>query len=211
MLTCYALSGFCVAYGAFNFYDNILAPQHTGLWWAIPVSIGGISLMAIALGVRVAMSARRLVKTITAVPVAGNSPVHLRLEARTLLGGMLGRGAVVEVPLHRARLSRRVAGEVERKPLHASAGDFEARREEEERRRKAREYELAHLWSAPFRHFAAAGGRVVGALQRLVWRDGFVQVVVDGGQVWRVDAKAGWALDEGVALDRLIGPKGNAR
>jgi len=211
MLTCYALSGFCIAYGVVNFYDQIIVPRSTGLWWAIPVSIGGVSLLTAALGVRVGMSARRLVKSVTAIPTTKeNGGVLLRLEARTLLP-IFGRGQVVDVPLMNARLSRKIAPEQDRKPAHATMQGFAVRREEEQRRKKEREYELNHLWSAPFRHFASASGRVVSSLQRMVWREGFVQIIVDGGQVWRVDAKSGWALDGGVALDRLIGPLGGRR
>lgn len=206
MLTCYALSGFCIAYGAINFYQQIIAPRDTGLWWAIPVSIGGVSLLTAALGVRVALSARRLVKSVTAVPRADGGVV-LRLEARTLLA-VLGKGQVVEVPVSRARLSRRVAAEQARKPAHATEGGFAARREAERKREREREYEMAHLWSAPFRHFASGARKAVASLQRLVLREGFVQILVDKRQVWRLDAKNGWAMDEGVALDRLIGPVG---
>lgn len=212
MLTCYALSGFCIAYGAYNFYDQIIAPQRpdSGLWWPIPVSIGGVSLLTAALGVRVAISARRLVKSATAVPVSGGGVV-LRLEARTLLPVITGKGQVVEVPLARARMSRRVSPEQAHKPAHSTPQGFAARREEELRKKKAREYELNHLLSAPFRHFGSACGRVVTSLQRMVWSEGFVQIVVDKKQVWRLDAKSGWALDDGVALDRLIGPLGGRK
>lgn len=76
-------------------------------------------------------------------------------------------------------------------------------RAEEERKAKARQYELDHIMTAPFRHFARGMKTALGGMARALTRDGFAKIRLGKAEL-KLDVKGGWFLDEGKALDRLI-------
>ncbi|OAA58560.1 hypothetical protein SPI_06633 [Niveomyces insectorum RCEF 264] len=78
-----------------------------------------------------------------------------------------------------------------------------ARRADEERREKAREYEMTHLMTAPFRHAWMGAGVAWRGIRRAFSREGFARVEVDG-RYYKLDVTGGWALENGRALDRLV-------
>ncbi|CAK7230139.1 hypothetical protein SCUCBS95973_007471 [Sporothrix curviconia] len=74
---------------------------------------------------------------------------------------------------------------------------------EQERIAKAREYEMDHLMTAPFRHAGQGAQSFWHQIQRAFSREGFVPVLVNGDRQ-KLDVTGGWALENGRALDRLV-------
>lgn len=223
-ITCYGVSGFCMAYGVWHFYDALLTP-HPGLWWVIPYFMGGVCIFTIGAGVYVAAGVRRLVKSVTAVPVtngsSGGRDLMIRLEARSMLPWVTGK--VVEVSPEQLTLASRVAlaNETAETSLTSRRLDsHRARAEAELQRKKEREYELDHIMTKPFRDIGRGLNGFLSSVGRILLREGFVKMFVNGKQVWRMDAQFGWAMDNGtgklhlsmrntcliprLALDRLL-------
>ena len=105
-VTCYTTAGFLFAYSFYHFQDAVLTP-HPGLWWVIPYLMGGVCISLVGAGVYVATGTRRLVKSITAVPLRagseGGPTLLVRLEARRILPW--GSGTVVELKPERLSLA----------------------------------------------------------------------------------------------------------
>lgn len=198
-VTCYGISGFCMLYGVWHFYDALLTP-HPGLWWVIPYFMGGVCIFTIGAGVYVAAGVRRLVKSVTAVPItnAGGRDLLIRLEARSMLPWVSGK--VVEVSPEQLTLASRVAVANESAENSLASKRFDSHRtraEAELLRKKEREYELDHIMTKPFRDIGRGLNGFLSSVGRILLREGFVKMFVNGKQVWRMDAQFGWAMDNG--------------
>lgn len=77
------------------------------------------------------------------------------------------------------------------------------RRAEEARRKAARQYELDHIMTAPFRDGARAAGTVMAGIRRGITGEGFAPLIVNGVK-YKLDITSAYALDEGRALDRVV-------
>ncbi|ERT01534.1 hypothetical protein HMPREF1624_02785 [Sporothrix schenckii ATCC 58251] len=84
-----------------------------------------------------------------------------------------------------------------------SAERVKAHAAETERQAKAREYEMNHLMTAPFRHAAQGANTGWKQVRRVFSREGFIKVIVNGDRQ-KMDVMGGWALENGRALDRLV-------
>jgi len=207
IIACYGLSAFCVSYGLWNFFDICLRP-HPGLWVVIPVFMGGVCVIMIGLGGYVGLSASRLLKSVTAVPVKGvgagqGSDLILRFEPRRMLDVFPSK--VMECSPKDLRLAKRISILKDIDPtIRGPQAQAKARRDMEAERSKEKAYEMAHLWSAPFRHFTRGVRKAIDTFSRVVSRDGFVRIYIKG-KPWGVDAKTGWMLDEGQGMCILKG------
>jgi hypothetical protein len=74
---------------------------------------------------------------------------------------------------------------------------------EEEKKKAERQYELDHIMTAPFRHAGRGMKTAIQGMTRALTKDGFANVSVGKGK-YKIDAKSGWFLDDGRALDRLV-------
>ncbi|EPE03489.1 hypothetical protein F503_06662 [Ophiostoma piceae UAMH 11346] len=80
-----------------------------------------------------------------------------------------------------------------------------SRRAEEERKRTAREYEMNHLMTAPFRHAGQGASTAWKHVMRAFSHEGFMRATEQTtGKRHKIDITGGWALDNGRALDRLV-------
>lgn len=221
-VACYGLGSFCIIYGAYNFYDAFLVP-HPGLWLPIPYFMGGVCIFVFGAGIWVTLSARRLVRSIHALPLkaATRSPVPTTRAAtqdlaRSLLVRIdlpptipfLSRAQSIDVRPDQLRLVQGI--QLVRNPDLEAAGGIANKRidalEQADRRQADRAKELESL-SNPFTHLPKQIGRgftwLAGSMRRIVSREGFVKILIDG-KTWRLDVRDGWVLDEGVALERLL-------
>jgi len=228
IIVCYGLSAFCVSYGLWNLFD-VCWRSHPGLWVkdnniyyhdlkpqylllftnvcafqvVIPVFMGGVCVIMIGLGGYVGLSASRLLKSVTAVPVKGvgagqGSDLILRFESRRILAVFPSK--VMEYSPKDLRLAKRISTPKDIDPtIRGPQAQAKARRDMEAERSKEKAYEMAHLWSAPFRHFARGVRKAIDTFSRVVSREGFVKIYIKG-KSWGIDAKTGWMLDEGQGM-----------
>lgn len=183
--------------------------------------MAGVSVFMIGTGTWIGLGARRLVGSLNAVPVraardsigratrvAEDTGLMVRLESKPILPFLPMR--TIDVPISDLRLGTRVAPVAAGLTTYNSALQAPGQRQlpaRETRRaaelRAAKENEEQTLFSVltgPFRTVMRAGTQGIG---RVVARDGFVSLYVQG-KMWRIDAREGWLLDEGAALDRLV-------
>lgn len=182
--------------------------------------MAGVAVFMVGAGVWVGLGARRLVGSLTAIPVTGGG-LRVRMEGRRILPFLSPK--ILEADVNTVSLTAPTApiaaglpfastpgsasafynditGEPQpRRPLNAAA----MKRVQEAQRLRDREKEtLFQTITGPPRRLLGAGFRGIG---RVVAREGFVGVRVGkAGGVWRVDARDGWLVDGGVGVDRLL-------
>ncbi len=224
----------CLGYTAYNSYAVCLYPPAGLMWWVRP-AYAAVCFLVGGLGAWYVFSTARIVRAVRAVspahvlaaagPIvnttaaAASTPLLLELELGRVLPLVPARKLYVAprdlvLPFRLATVPA-LGG----KHAVAAALDAGAPRDaremalallaDEERRRKAREYELNHILTAPFRHWWWLMGVAWRGIKRAFTRDGFATVEAKG-QRYRMDITGGWALDNGRALDRLVslGPTG---
>jgi hypothetical protein len=216
---------FCISYVGVQYYTIFInTPQ--GLAWWVPHGYAVICGFMATIGFYWMRWPSRIVRAISAVPplstpsagskaagsAAAGGPPSLQLEVATkrwvpFLPLKKTRYALedVHVPAKVASLVYAASGKagLERlspreQLLHAKA--------EEERKAKARQYELDHIMTAPFRHFGRGMKAAFGGMARALTREGFAKIRMKKAEL-KLDVKGGWFLDEGKALDRLIHAK----
>lgn len=225
-LICLGVGALSTTYGIWHLYDAYFVP-HPGLWWLIPHLMAGVSVFMIGVGVWIGLGARRLVGSLTAVPThlagAQTQQLVLRMQTRRALPFLAPK--MLDAPLsdvHLNALVAPIAAGVEMAPSGASSfykdvsgsvgpGGLQRRRplppgtlRRVQQAQQARERENETLWrtiTGPPRKLLGAVWRGVG---RVAAREGFATVRF-AGKNWKLDARDGWLLDEGVALDRLLG------
>lgn len=210
---------FCISYVAVQYY-TIFINTPPGLAWWVPHGYAVICGFMATIGFYWLRWPSRIVRAISAVPakVAGSSSSSsgpaplLQLEVATRrwlpflpLSRTRYQLEEVHVPARVASMVYAASGKagLERlspreQLLHAKA--------EEERKAKARQYELDHIMTAPFRHFGRGMKAAFGGMARALTRDGFAKIRLKKAEL-KLDVKGGWFLDEGKALDRLIHAK----
>jgi len=205
---------FCISYVAVQYY-TIFVNTPPGLAWWVPHGYAIICGFMATIGFYWMRWPSRIVRAISAVPVPAGSgsggPAQLQLEVAT-------RRWVPFLPLKKKRYAleevhvpAKVASLVYAASGKAAAGlDKLSPRErllraraEEERKAKARQYELDHIMTAPFRHFGRGMKAAFSGMARALTREGFAKIRLKKAEL-KLDVKGGWFLDEGKALDRLI-------
>jgi hypothetical protein len=83
---------------------------------------------------------------------------------------------------------------------------LEARRRAKQDAEERRRYELAHLYSAPFRHAGRGLRSFWYGTKRFLEGGGFGTLTVKG-QRFKLDVVDGWHLDDGRVLEKLVGVK----
>ncbi|OIW33453.1 hypothetical protein CONLIGDRAFT_628349 [Coniochaeta ligniaria NRRL 30616] len=207
---------FCLSYVAVQYYTIFLnTPQ--GLAWWVPHGYAVICGFMAVIGFYWMRWPSRIVRSLSAVPIApakgGNgSPAGLQLEIATKrwvpflpLKKTRYNLEEVHVPAPVASLVYAASGKAGLERL-SPAEQLRLARIEEERKAKARQYEIDHIMTAPFRHFARGVKAAVRGMARALTREGFAKIRVKKSEL-KLDVKGGWFLDEGKALDRLIHAK----
>lgn len=85
------------------------------------------------------------------------------------------------------------------------AASPEALRERQKYQEKMRKLKGGSIFTLPFRQLRFLCWLGFRAVRRVFSAAGFLRLQVDGFNVqWKLDMTAGWALDEGRALDRVV-------
>jgi hypothetical protein len=149
----------------------------------------------------------RIIRSITALPASDFRGLKLEIRTRKVIPFLSWKKTVV-MP-HEVTVPDRVQrliGAATRRPGTEKLSPKEQlllKAYEEEKKKAARQYELDHIMTAPFRHAGRAIGTAARGMMRALTRDGFANVSV-GKAKYKMDVKSGWFLEEGKALDRLV-------
>ncbi|MBE3050081.1 hypothetical protein IMZ48_47790 [Candidatus Bathyarchaeota archaeon] len=192
---------FSFAYGGYtmSFY---FSPPPGLAWWVGPsYSIIGIAFATV--GTVFLLRTSGIVKTVRALPEmkggAGMTP-RLNLEVTVKSTLPFVKPAVLVVPCGDVALKSRIVAPMEfMSPLEK----VERKKEEAVAKENKRKYEMAHLFTAPFRHAGRGARSAIRGTTQLFTGGGFGSLNVDG-KSYRLDVTNAWMLDEGRALDRLV-------
>lgn len=192
---------FCFAYGGYTLTFYLTPPE--GLAWWVGPSYSVIALVFAGVGTVFLLRTSGIVKTVRALPrsatQAGAAPrVDMEVTVKSTLP--LVRPRVVVAPVADVALKSRIVAPAEfMTPLEK----VERKKEEARAKEATRRYEMAHLFSAPFRHAWRGAKSAVGGVRQLFTGSGFGTLKVDGKE-YRLDITNAWMLEEGRALDRLV-------
>ncbi|KAI9849598.1 MAG: hypothetical protein M1837_002723 [Sclerophora amabilis] len=204
ILGSYTFGGFCISYAGVNLYTHYLFPPEDLPVW-VPIAFGGVCFFMACFGTWLILGPSRIIRSLSAVPKtrASESPsLNIQIELLPVLP-FFTRPRYQTLPPASVTLSNRLFNPLQSQ--HARAAAHSSRKEAVRAQEAEMMYERDHIMSAPFRHFSQACFRMVTALRRVWTKEGFTKMRVQGRTaVWRLDGNAGWMLDEGRAVDRLI-------
>ncbi|KAK1756178.1 hypothetical protein QBC47DRAFT_379315 [Echria macrotheca] len=220
-----AASTFCISYTVYHYWSIYLHPLPNQVWWA-PHAFGVICLFMTGMGGYFLMGTARIIRSLDAVSVSKmpaslaktaatrNSPIYLEIQTQRIVPFMPRKRVSIwpdqlRLPFRMAdAVAARETGLAGAKPL-SPREQLAAMKAAEEARKREREYNLQHIWTAPFRDGKKAFGIMWRGTARAFSREGFAKVEVDGVN-YKLDTTGGWALDHGRALDRVVGAKAGA-
>lgn len=190
---------FCFSYAGYTitFYTN---PPAGLAWWVGPAYCA-ISVAFALVGTAFLLRTNGIVKSIRAIPAEPASQlarVNLEVAVKSTLP--LVKPRLMVVPVADVALKSRIVAPAE---FLTRTEEAERKREEARRKEEKRKYEMAHLFSAPFRHAARGARSAFRGAAQLFTGTGFGTLKV-GGSTYRLDVTNAWMLDEGKALDRLV-------
>ncbi|KAI4161394.1 MAG: hypothetical protein L6R39_000066 [Caloplaca ligustica] len=163
----------------------------------------GVCGLAIAMSAFFIMRPYRIIETINTLPVTskkGTRTLHLQLVSSPLFPGI--RPRTVSVPADYVVLSAPLASE---KSGGVPLRLLELRHKRAEKARNLREGSLISL---PLRQLRFHLGNAWQALKGAFTNSAFIYLRAKGHYAsWKVAEEAGWALDEGRALDRIVRSK----
>ncbi|KAK1827259.1 hypothetical protein QBC39DRAFT_420789 [Podospora conica] len=216
----YGAAIFCISYTVYQYWETYTHPPSEGLAWWVPNAFFIICMFTASLGTYFAMGTLRIVRTIEAIPTA----------AEALPRALLGRPAAQRPPIYilvhtqrmipflptkkvaywpdEVRLPFRMTEAMARaRPVPVSARDrLLAKQAEREANEKRAQYDREHLMTVPFRDGKRAAGSVWGQIQRSFSREGFATIELRSWK-YKIDVTGGWALEDGRAMDRVLGVK----
>lgn len=212
MLACYGAAFCFIVHGGYALF--IYEEQREGLstWTNYAFAVGAVFMGGCA-GYLI-LGPSMMIKSISAIP---------RNVTRTL-GTPATSGSIPELQLE-VELRRMVpffsAKKIYIKPqelvLPMPLGPTPAQRvspaviramtaEKKLRRQQELEYERTHLMTSPFRQMSKGFFSLFQNTRRAFMREGFLKAQVKQ-KTYKLDITGGWALDDGKALDRLVGVK----
>jgi len=211
MVACYTGSTFCFSYAIVNFWSNSISTNEGLATW-VPTAFAGISIFMAAFGTWLILGPARLIKTITAIPknanaistAMGKAPtpeLQIEVELRKMFPLPFFPARKLYVKPEEIILPFPIAPPPAKNLTPADLRQI--RLEEEEEKRKYREYDNNHIMTRPFRYASQEFFLLFKAIGRTWHREGFVKVGVKGSN-YKMDVTGGWALDGGRALDRLV-------
>ncbi|KAL2111935.1 hypothetical protein VUR80DRAFT_9047 [Thermomyces stellatus] len=195
----WSTSLFCFSYAGYTltFYLN---PPPGLAWWVGP-SYSVIAIAFALVGTTFLLRTNGIVKTIRALPEAGSQVaprVNMEVTVKSTLPFV--RPKVIVAPCTDVAMKSRIVADPEfLTPLEK----VEKKKEEAREREARRKYEMAHLFSAPFRHAWRGAKSAARGMRQLFTGSGFGTLKVNGAS-YRLDVTNAWMLDDGRALDRLV-------
>jgi hypothetical protein len=185
--------------------------------WLFP-AYGVICVLLISMGGFFMLRAGGLIKIIRALPAtqaaaagakkveAAKSPLWLEVEITRVLPYRSARKSYVPPSAFELPFPLHLFGDVNSLNGQALA---RARQAQEEAMKKQLEYDRRHLLTAPFRHLRLLLIKMYTGTKRALGYGGYAKVQV-GDVTCRLDVMGAWALDKGLALDRLVTIKDDA-
>ncbi|KAI0603447.1 hypothetical protein F4775DRAFT_533758 [Biscogniauxia sp. FL1348] len=206
----YTAALFCMSVGGLNHWINVYNVP-AGIPWWVPYGFGVVSFcMAIPATVFALRPAAvvRSVKVLPARSTQGSSaaskahsaaqPIQLEIMARSHI-------PVPGLPLKRIVVEpRQVVMKARMYNPKLSEHEIEqAKKEEEERRKAERQYDMDHLMTAPFRHAKWAISTIFHSLRRGLTGEGFAPIWIQGTR-YKIPISDAYVMDNGRALDRIV-------
>lgn len=204
-----------VSFGAagINIWFNVYnVPE--GIHWVAPVAFGIMGVIMAAIGTRFALMPAGAIRSIKVLPARPgkapvsiaksatleNIPVRLEVEVRRnfpIPGSTIRRfqvnpdKVVMKAPMYN------------RPPATSEYDSVLQKQQEEARRKQARQYDMDHLMTAPFRHGFQAFSMLFANFRRGLTGEGFAPVTIDETN-YKLDITSAYALEDGRALDRIV-------
>ncbi|KAH9900611.1 hypothetical protein F4778DRAFT_739677 [Xylariomycetidae sp. FL2044] len=207
----YAAGLTCWTAASLNAWINYLnCPEGLPQW--VPVSYGLLSIIMVGLGTKFALMPAGIVRSITVTSPRRKNAAEGKSDASSLPPVQLEFSVRRDAPFPFVPPKRILAAPdavaMKTRLFHVTSPptDHEkavSRQEDEEQRKKAREYELTHLMTSPFRDARRFMSHIFSALRRGLTGEGFAPIEVDGKE-YKLDITAGYALEDGRALDRIV-------
>ncbi|KAK3943035.1 hypothetical protein QBC46DRAFT_378768 [Diplogelasinospora grovesii] len=224
----FAAGTFCVVYTVYQYWTVYLYPPE-GLHWLVPQAFGLICMFMAGMGAYFVLGTTRIVRTLRAVPAstltskaakagAATTPIMIEVATRRLIPFLPYKKALLHP--EEVQLPFRMQGVLSNGQPGGAAGagkrlsakaEIEAKKAEREAKEKARQYQLDHIMTAPFRDAKRSFSLAWQGIRRSFYRDGFAKIKLGKkGQEFKLDVSGGWALDDGRAMDRLLAVRPNA-
>ncbi|KAK3375300.1 hypothetical protein B0H63DRAFT_438488 [Podospora didyma] len=216
--SCLSAGTFCVSYAVYQYWTIYLNPSEGLAWW-VPQAFFIVCAFMASMGGYFALGTSRIVRSIesagaaaaaqaataaAATAAAASTPIYIEVSTRRVLPFLppkrtLLLPAQVSLPF---QMHRVLAGEAT--PLSTTKHlSVAAQRAEREAKAKARQYELDHIMTAPFRDAKSGMNTAWSQVRRAFDRGGFAKIRLKGVN-YKIDVTGGWALDNGRAMDRLL-------
>ncbi len=213
----FGAAAFCVSYSVYHYWATILYPPEGMAWW-VPHGFAVICIFMAGMATYFVSGATRIVRSIEAVPAslvklskgtkasAAKTPLYIEVAVRRVVPFMAPKKILalpeeVKMPFRMNSIFQGAS------PLSVK-DQIKAARAELERREAARQHQMDHIMTAPFRD---AGRGLSGAwmgIRRALTKEGFASLKVKKTS-YKLDISNCWALDNGRSLDRLVAVRPN--
>ncbi len=205
LISSYGAAFFCMGSAAINSWFNVFnLPPGISPW--VPVGFSVVSFVFAALGTVFALRPSSIIRSIKVLPYPAAQRRALPPQSVTLQV-TARRISPIPLPVRRFEVRPEQIVLVNRMQQRAVVLSEEQRaaktREDARRRQLAREYELNHLMTAPFRDAGRASSTILGNIRRGLTGEGFAPVFINGIQ-YKLDTEGGYALENGQVLDRVV-------
>ncbi|KAJ3579917.1 hypothetical protein NPX13_g642 [Xylaria arbuscula] len=207
LISSYGAAFFCMGSAAVNSYFNVYnLPPGISPW--VPTGFAVIGFVFATLGTVFALRPSSMIKSIKLLPIPSSQLQGTGPIPRTVMLEVAAR-RISPIPLPLKRFQVRpeqivLVNRMSNRPVVPSERERMLKQSEDAKRRKEeREYELDHLMTAPFRDAGRASSTIFSNIRRGLTGEGFAPVFIDGVQ-YKLDADNGYALDDGLVLDRLV-------
>lgn len=226
-IACYAISGFSILYGVWNFYDAVLTPS--GVWRPLLVFMGLTCGLMIGLGLYIGRNATRLVRSLRVFSTHGpgkgpdSKVLMLQIERKRLIP--FGNAKVVIVNAEDAIITSKVSDAIqESETAYKTEPTIEAGKKRVERLQREAEADGSKIGAG--KAGTSSAGSFLSNFRRLVTREGMVDLrlrgnlwfysrkwLVDsrkmvgpkiGKKVFWLDPKDAWFLERGLPLEKLL-------
>ncbi|KAI1326344.1 hypothetical protein F5Y16DRAFT_375000 [Xylariaceae sp. FL0255] len=201
-ISSYGAGLFCFGAAGINSWFNVFnIPEGIASW--VPASFGVITFAFAVLGTVFAMKPALTIRSIHLLPKKDQRSTVLRtLEIITR------RNSPIPLPYHKFTVTE---GEIALQPLSRAARQpprltpsekYQQDLKQQEKNRAARQYELDHIMTAPFRDAKKASATIFGSIRRGLTGEGFIPVYIRGTR-YKLDIDQGYALEDGRILERF--------
>ncbi|KAI0023269.1 hypothetical protein F4780DRAFT_104619 [Xylariomycetidae sp. FL0641] len=196
--------------GAINAWVNVYQIPEGVPWW-LPPTFGAVTVGMASLGAMFSMIPSSIIQSIKILPsrsAKGAQTTNAAREAGTVQLEVVYRPSspIPGLPFQRLQIEPDemvlLTRTEQQAPKLSGAELLQQEKEEQERIKARKQYEMDHLMTAPFRHAAWAMRTLFGTVRRGITGEGFAYVYIRGIR-YKLDLEGGFALEGGQALYRL--------